>query len=116
MNSNDLENRTKRFALDVIRARTGFHSAGLRKFYVGSSLDLPLRLERTIDRHAVPDPGLTSKIAVVEEEADESLYWMELLNGSGLADPAYIEPLMREADELTAIFTSAGKTEKRFRK
>ena len=53
-----------------------------------------------------------SKIAVVEEEADESLYWLELLDESGLAKKADLLPLLKEADELTAIFTAAAKTAK----
>jgi four helix bundle protein len=53
-----------------------------------------------------------SKIAVVEEEADESLYWLELLDESGLAKKDDLSPLLKEADELTAIFTAAAKTAK----
>jgi len=53
-----------------------------------------------------------SKIAVVEEEADESLYWLELLDESGLVKKAELIPLLEEADELTAIFTAAAKTAK----
>jgi len=48
----------------------------------------------------------------VEEEADESLYWLELLTESGIERYESIVPLIREADELTAIFTAAGKTAK----
>ena len=53
-----------------------------------------------------------SKIAVVEEEADECLYWLELLGESGLVSTPALRTLLKEADELTAIFTAAGKTAK----
>ncbi|MGH2574227.1 MAG: four helix bundle protein, partial [Ignavibacteria bacterium] len=53
-----------------------------------------------------------SKITVVEEEADESLYWLELIKDSKLVKEERLTDLIKEADELTAIFTSIGKTTK----
>ncbi|WP_448703028.1 four helix bundle protein [Mucilaginibacter sp. AW1-3] len=53
-----------------------------------------------------------NKIVIVEEEADESVYWFELMEGSGLVELSLIAPLKREAIELTAIFTAIGKTAK----
>ncbi|MDZ4711466.1 MAG: four helix bundle protein [bacterium] len=53
-----------------------------------------------------------SKIRIVEEEADESLYWLELINDSKLIDTKRIENLINESSQLTAIFTSIGKTTK----
>jgi four helix bundle protein len=53
-----------------------------------------------------------NKIVIVEEEADESLYWLELMEEAGLVDPQTLVPLKAEANELTAIFTSIGKTAK----
>ena len=52
------------------------------------------------------------KINIVEEEADESLYWLEILNEAKLLKSEILEPLVKEADELTAIFTAIGKTSK----
>lgn len=51
-----------------------------------------------------------SKITVVEEECDESLFWLELSLESDLLKKERLNDLMREADELTAIFTASGKT------
>jgi hypothetical protein len=48
----------------------------------------------------------------VEEEADESVYWLELLRDSGGASGTSVEPLLTEANELTAIFTASGRTAK----
>ena len=53
-----------------------------------------------------------NKIIIVEEEADESIYWLELLEEAGLVNPLDIQPLKKEANELTAIFTAIGKTAK----
>ena len=51
-----------------------------------------------------------AKIGVVAEEADESLYWLELIRDGGLSPAAKIQPLLDEANELTAIFTEARRT------
>jgi len=53
-----------------------------------------------------------SKIGIVEQEADESLYWLELRKDSGIAKGALLEELLLEADELVAIFTTIGKKSK----
>lgn len=51
-----------------------------------------------------------SKITVVEEESDESGYWLELIIESGLMKEERVKDLLKEANELTAIFTASGKT------
>jgi four helix bundle protein len=52
-------------------------------------------------------------MGTVEEEADESLYWLELIVDARLATPDRVKRLMKEADELTAIFVASIKTAKR---
>lgn len=51
-----------------------------------------------------------AKIGVVEEEADETLYWLEMIVETGLLPEVRLTELLREADELTAIFTAIGRT------
>ncbi|MDD5542409.1 MAG: four helix bundle protein [Acidobacteriia bacterium] len=51
-----------------------------------------------------------SKMGIVEEEADESLYWMELLVESKILPQEKLGPLMKETDELLAITISSIKT------
>jgi len=51
-------------------------------------------------------------MGIVEEEADETIYWLELLVESGLINREAIENLIKEANELTAIFTAACKSAK----
>jgi four helix bundle protein len=46
----------------------------------------------------------------VEEEADESLYWLELLVEADLMNETRLQALTQEADELTAIFTATSQT------
>ena len=54
-----------------------------------------------------------AKIGVVEEEADESTFWISLLVASGNSTKEAIGPLLKESRELTAIFTESSKTAKR---
>jgi four helix bundle protein len=51
-----------------------------------------------------------SKITIVEEESDETLFWLELIEESSLLKKEKLMDLLKEADELTAIFTASGKT------
>lgn len=53
-----------------------------------------------------------SKITVVEEEADESQYWLELLLSLEKGNKDEIGAMLVEARELTAIFTASGRTAK----
>ena len=48
-----------------------------------------------------------AKLGVVEEEADESCFWLELIIESSLMNKALIESLLTEANELTAIFAKS---------
>ena len=51
-----------------------------------------------------------ARLGVVEEEADESAFWMELIIESGLLEKKLVEPLLQEANELTAIITASRKS------
>ena len=52
----------------------------------------------------------TAKVGVVAEEADETVYWLELISEGGLVPGQRLADLLKEANELTAIFTSARRT------
>ncbi len=51
-----------------------------------------------------------SKMQIVQEEADETQYWLELLYRTGVVGEQEFRPLEKEAAELTAIFTSSAAT------
>jgi four helix bundle protein len=54
----------------------------------------------------------TYKIEVVLEEADESLYWLEVVKDAKLQEGKELDSLINEANELTAIFAATDKTNK----
>jgi len=51
-----------------------------------------------------------SKLGIVEEEADESVFWLELIIDAELLDRKQVEPLLNEANELTAIMVASRKS------
>ena len=51
-----------------------------------------------------------SKLSIVVEEADESFFWLEFIVAEKLLKNHLLEPLLREAKELTAIFVASRKT------
>jgi len=51
-----------------------------------------------------------NKLRVVEEECDESLFWMELLVENNLVKPARLGDLMKEANEILSIVVASAKT------
>jgi four helix bundle protein len=53
-----------------------------------------------------------SKLGIAEEEADEAQYWLEILGCLDFTSGDEYHRLRREAQELTAILTSSGKTAK----
>ena len=55
-------------------------------------------------------PDFIAKLAIVEEEADESQFWLELIIESEMLKPTLIEPLKQEASEIVAIMVSSRKS------
>ncbi|MCP4628292.1 MAG: four helix bundle protein [bacterium] len=107
----DLKERTKQFALKIIRLVASLPRTreadiiGRQLLKAGTSVGANYRESNRSRSRA----EFRSKIGIVEQEADESLYWLELLKDSGIAEGDLLEELILEADELVAIFTTIGK-------
>ena len=54
--------------------------------------------------------GFISKLSIVIEEADESCFWLEFIIDENMIKRNIVDPLFREADQLTAIFITSRKT------
>jgi len=54
-----------------------------------------------------------SRISIAEEEADETIYWLELIVEAGLVSERKMSALLQEAKEITAILTASSKTKKK---
>ena len=55
-------------------------------------------------------PEFIAKLGVVEEEADESAFWLELIIETDLLTRSKVTPLLNEAGEIVAIMASSKKT------
>jgi four helix bundle protein len=109
-----LKKRTKQFALAVMAleerlphtqtARVIFNQLLRSSSSVGANYRAACRAKSSAD--------FTAKIDIVEEEADESCYWLELFEESGTLPGGVTQPILKEANELTAIFTQVSITTK----
>ncbi len=112
MTEKDLKQRTKLFALRALKlidslpeTRSGrvlANQLGRSGTSVGANYRAACRSRSTAE--------MISKLSVVEEEADESCFWMELIADHGLVAAEKLAPLLREADELTAIMVASRRT------
>ncbi len=55
-------------------------------------------------------PDFINKLRIVEEEGDESLFWMELLVDNGIIKPTLLRELMKEGNEICSIIVASAKT------
>jgi len=112
MTENEMKQRTKAFALRVIRV-----TSSLSQDFVGRRLgDQLLRSGTSVAANyraacrARSKADFVSKLGIAEEEADESVFWMEMLVESDLIPRHKLEDLLDEADQLTAIIVASRKT------
>ncbi len=114
MTEKDLKIRTRKFAVDVLNfvdQLPNRRSANILGNQLGRSASSVAANYRAACRgrsHA----EFIAKIGIVEEEADESVFWLDITPDTKNAKPEEIAPLLKEARELTAIFTPASKTTK----
>ena len=105
--------RTKRFALRVIKAVQALPKRDDVAIVLGRQL---LRSGTSVGANyratcrAKSTADFINKLKIVEEECDESLYWMELLVESGSMPANRFEALIKEADELLSITVAALRT------
>jgi len=59
--------------------------------------------------------GVCSKNGIVAEEADESVFWIELIEEMKILDSKRLQEILKEARELAAIFSASQKTAKGYR-
>ena len=112
MNREDFKKRTKEYSLRVIRLVESLPEdrvsriLGDQLLRAGTSVGANYR--STIRAKSRAD--FISKMNIVEEECDESLYWMELLTAAGKAAPGRLAALMQEGDEIVSIVVASIKT------
>lgn len=113
MNQEKFKLRTKTFALRIIRLVGALPQKQVAATVIGKQL---LRSGTSVGANyraacrARSTAELIAKLHIVLEEADESLYWMELIVEAGLIPNDKLHDLMREANEIIAMLVASLKT------
>lgn len=114
MTQDEMKARTKQFALRIIRLVQSLPPnlvadvIGKQLLRSGTSVGANYRASCRTKSTA----DFISKLAIVEEEADESIYWMELLVESKIVKENLLQNLMEEANQILSIIVSSIKTSK----
>lgn len=106
--------RTKQFHIDIIKLCSDFPKTAvgfeLAKQILRSAGSVAANYRASSRAKSKAD--FINKIQIIIEEADESLYWLEVIKETPIKTGVQTELLQREANELTAIFTATNKTAK----
>jgi four helix bundle protein len=110
--ANDLKERTRRFALDVLRfssalpAKAEFRIIAGQLMRAGTSVGANYRAACRSKSKA----DFINKLSIVEEEADESEYWLDLVKNLSSTNRAELTRLKGEASQLVAIMVQSKRT------
>ena len=114
MDRQELEKRTKEFALGVMGLVANLPKnkvtdvLGYQLLKSATSVGANYREANRAESH----DDFIHKIGIVEKEASESQYWLELLDEAKIGDSGQRSWLVRECGELVAVFTAIGRTAK----
>jgi four helix bundle protein len=112
MTREEMKKRTKTYASRVVKLCSSLPNGWVAQILgkqlprsgtsVGANYRAVCRAKSTAD--------FINKLRIVEEECDESLFWMELLVDNGIIRASRLADLMKEANEILAIVVSSAKT------
>lgn len=114
MDKKTFKKRTKKMAIRVIKMTDSLpnskagdvigHQIIRSATSVGANYRAACRAKSTAD--------FINKLKIVEEEADETHYWLELISEAGLLPEKKLVPLMQEVDEIVAMTVASIKTQR----
>lgn len=110
--SEQLKQRTKQFALDVIELFRSLprteEARIIGRQLLRSATSVAANYRAT--RRARSRAEFLAKLGLVEEEADETVFWIELLRDSNIVDTHRIQVFESESNQLLAIFAASWHT------
>ena len=115
MESEELRKRTKEFAKNIIQLCRNLPNnregrlIGNQLFRSGTSVAANYRAACRGRSKA----EFVSKLAIVEEEADETMFWLELIQEMSISKEPFVDDLIKESDEIVAIMVSSIRTTKK---
>jgi four helix bundle protein len=112
MNREELTERTKKFAHRYVKLTMAFPESPLGRHLQGQVIRCSTSVAANYRATCLSQSkaSFIAKISIVLEEADESAFWLEFIIDEKLLKENMVKPLLKEANELTAIFASSRKT------
>ncbi len=112
MNKEELKKRTKDFAHRCVKLALSLPNSILGRHLQGQLIRASTSVAANYRAACLAQSkaSFTAKLSIVIEEADESLFWIEFILDEKLIKKELINPLLKEASELTAIFIASRKT------
>ena len=110
-----LRDRTKKFAVRIVRAyralpyKTDAQVLGKQLLRCGTAVAANYRA----CCRARSKAEWIAKIGIVVEEADETVFWLEMLSDCDIVPTNKLEALLEEAHQLSALFTASQRTSRR---
>ena len=105
----ELRDRTKKIAVRVVRVYRALplktDAQVLGKQLIRSGTGVPANYRAACRSRSKAE--WIAKIGIVVEEADETVFWLEMLSDCEIVAPTKLAPLLTEAHELSAIFTAS---------
>ena len=112
MTQDELKKRTKEFALRIVKLAATFPNTFLGRHVGGqltrSGTSVPANYRAACRARSNAD--FVAKMGIVEEESDESAFWIEFAVDASLVKQDLVADLLEEANQLTAIFVASINT------
>ena len=112
MNREELTERTKKFAHRCVKLAMALPETALGKHLRGQVIRCLTSVAANYRATCLSQSraSFVAKLSIVLEETDESAFWLEFITDEKLLKKNLVEPLLKEAEELTAIFASSRMT------
>ena len=112
MDDKELKNRTKDFAHRCVKLSLALPKTNLGNHIAGQLIRCSTSVASNYRASCLAQSraSFVAKLSIVLEETDESAFWLEFIIDEALLKEKLVEPLLKESEELTAIFVSSRKT------
>jgi four helix bundle protein len=112
VNKHELQERTKQFALRVLKLVDALPGTAAGRAIANQLIRAATSVGANYRSacRARSRAEFIAKLGIALEEADETLYWLELVRDGKLLSESKVSLLLKEADELTAILASGRKS------
>lgn len=105
MDKYEMQRRMMRLTLDVIKLTKSFSMSQESKVisYQIIRCSSSTAANYRAACRAKSSRDFIAKMGIVEEESDETVFWLELIIASGLVNEEYVAPILKEANEILAM-------------